>query len=263
MIRNFPYTIPVGICILSNSLGYKCTTKEGMIFLSKKKNIPIICLLNLFGSIILTQFSRLCNSFFLFYKKSRKILSFCPKIRNEKIRLITVNPHINAKNRRKARRFLFDFKSVGNVRKKCNLTSALNCCVKLSLVFCTCARYSSGKNFAALADELAKLCRILVVDKGNLISAEDTYLFSLCTHSRACRTSVLCSIHLMKSSKLNFLDGVPYQKGRSSSVLISSNLGALPTGVANAGAAKASSAPFEDSERLSTNITSSATMSVL
>ncbi len=98
------------------------------------------------------------------------------------------------------RRFLFTQILVCDVRKKCYLTSSLDCCVELSLVYCTCSRNSSGKNFAALADELAKLCRILVIDKGNLISAEDTYFLSLCTHSRACRTSVLCSLHLMKSS---------------------------------------------------------------
>ncbi len=86
---------------------------------------------------------------------------------------------------------------VGDVRKKSYLTCTLNSGVELSLVYCTCAGNSSGKNFSALANELAKLCRILVIDKGNLICAEDTYLFSLCTHSGACRTSVLCSIHLI------------------------------------------------------------------
>ena len=50
------------------------------------------------------DFCRFHLCLFVNYKKSRKILSFCPKIRKEKIRLITVNPHINAKNRRETRR---------------------------------------------------------------------------------------------------------------------------------------------------------------
>jgi hypothetical protein len=87
---------------------------------------------------------------------------------------------------------------VSDVRKKSYLTSALDSGVELSLVYCACAADSSGKNLATLTDELAELTCILVINVSNLISAEDTYLFSLCTHSRACRTSILS--HLMKSS---------------------------------------------------------------
>ena len=89
-------------------------------------------------------------------------------------------------------------KLISNVRQKSYLTSTLNSSVQLSLMLCACTGNSSGKNLTALADEFAKLCGILVVDKCNLICTEDTYLFSLRTHSGACGTSILS--HLMKSS---------------------------------------------------------------
>ena len=80
-------------------------------------------------------------------------------------------------------------KLVGDVRQKSNLTSSLDSGVELSLVYCAGTGNSSGKNFAALADELAELVGILVINVGNLVCAEDADLFSLAAYEGTGRTS--------------------------------------------------------------------------
>jgi hypothetical protein len=77
---------------------------------------------------------------------------------------------------------------VGYVRKKSNLTSSLDCGVELSLVICTSSRNSSGKDLAALADELAELCGILVVDEIYLVCTENANFLSS-THCGTGRTN--------------------------------------------------------------------------
>ena len=117
--------------------------------------------------------------------------------------------------------------SVGNVGKKSSLTSTLDSGVQLSLVLSAGAGDSSGKDLAALADELSQLSGVLIVDIIDLVSAEDTNLFSLAEIiSARCACGIL-SIHYIIHSFLKF-DRPP--KGRSS-VLISSNFGALAAGV--------------------------------
>ena len=54
----------------------------------------------------------------------------------------------------------------------------LDCCVELSLVLCASTGNSSGKDLAALADELAELCGILVVDEINLVCTENANFLS-------------------------------------------------------------------------------------
>ena len=62
------------------------------------------------------------------------------------------------------------------------MTCTLDSCVKLSLVLSASTRNSSGKNLAALADELSELCGILVVDKVNLINTENADFLSSAHH---------------------------------------------------------------------------------
>ena len=45
-------------------------------------------------------------------------------------------------------------------------------------MLCAGAGNSSGKNLSALADELAKLCGILIVDELNLVCTENANLLS-------------------------------------------------------------------------------------
>ena len=59
------------------------------------------------------------------------------------------------------------------------MTSALDSNLELTLVLCTSAGNSAGKDLASLADELLKLCAVLVIDIINLVLAEDANLFSL------------------------------------------------------------------------------------
>jgi hypothetical protein len=71
----------------------------------------------------------------------------------------------------------------------------------------TCSGDSSGKNLAALGNELSELCGILIVDISNLVLTEYANLFSLAVIlvSRALNISLDVVIHLMKSSCLIFL----------------------------------------------------------
>ena len=114
---------------------------------------------------------------------------------------------------------------VGDVGKKSDVASALDSYCELSLVLCACAGDSSGKDLSALADELSQLC-ILVINVCYLVCAKDTNLFSLAvgTEGTCCAFSL---IHFV-NPPINLVVPLSYQKGRSSSVLISSNLGAMP-----------------------------------
>jgi hypothetical protein len=65
---------------------------------------------------------------------------------------------------------------------------------------------SSGKNLAALADELAELCAVLIIDKCNLVCTENANLFSSVVVSGTSRTnnrSFGLVFHLIKSSYSN------------------------------------------------------------
>jgi hypothetical protein len=67
---------------------------------------------------------------------------------------------------------------VANVGQKSSLTSTLDSSVELTLVNSASAGHSSGQDLAALADELAELSGILVIDISNLIGAENANLLS-------------------------------------------------------------------------------------
>jgi hypothetical protein len=67
---------------------------------------------------------------------------------------------------------------VANVGQKSNLASTLDSGVELTLVNSASAGHSSGQDLAALADELAELSGILVIDISNLIGAENANLLS-------------------------------------------------------------------------------------
>ena len=98
------------------------------------------------------------------------------------------------------RPFLFLFAElVGNVRKQSYLTCTLDGGVELALMLSASTRDSSGKNLAALADELSQLSCILIINIGNLIGTEDTYFLSL-TYGTNRTARIFCSIHLMKTS---------------------------------------------------------------
>ena len=82
------------------------------------------------------------------------------------------------------------FRSIIYEGKKSCVTSALDSGLKLSLVLSAGAGNTAGKDLAALADELAELVGILVVDEVDLVCAEDADLLSLAAHEGAGRTSV-------------------------------------------------------------------------
>ena len=93
--------------------------------------------------------------------------------------------------------------SVGNVGQECNLTCALDGGSQLTLMLCTSSGDSSGKNLAALGNELSELCGILIVDISNLALAEYANLFSLAViliSGTLLNISLDVVIHLMKSS---------------------------------------------------------------
>ena len=76
------------------------------------------------------------------------------------------------------------------------MTSALDSDLKLALVLCTSTGNSAGKDLSSLADELLKLCAVLVIDIINLVLTEDANLFSLagCLTDRA-YIGVFCIFH--------------------------------------------------------------------
>ncbi len=80
------------------------------------------------------------------------------------------------------------------------MTSALDSGLELTLVLCTCAGNTAGKDLSALADELAKARCILVIDVADVLLAEDANLsaaaVSVCGTSCArCALSFGLSIH--------------------------------------------------------------------
>jgi hypothetical protein len=87
---------------------------------------------------------------------------------------------------------------VADIRKKSNLTCALDSGVDITLMLCASAGNSSGKDLTALADELAKLCGVLVIDIVYLVSTEDADLLSLTHLAYGASCCVFVSIHLMK-----------------------------------------------------------------
>ena len=113
------------------------------------------------------------------------------------------------------------------------MSCSLDCCCQRSLVLCTVACDSSGKNFAALADALAKSAGVLVINEGNFVCTEDADLSSSAARHGTCgAVGIFGSIHFYDPSFRSY--GTLFfplaQKGRSSSVLISSNLGAEAAG---------------------------------
>ena len=97
-------------------------------------------------------------------------------------------------------------KLVCDVRKQCDLTSALDSCIELALMLCARSGDSSGKDLSALADKLSELCGILVINISDLILTEDTNLFSLAVIKTRGTRIVFCSIHTYEILLLNFCD---------------------------------------------------------
>ena len=62
------------------------------------------------------------------------------------------------------------------------MASSLDSGVELSLMLCAGSRDSSGKDLAALADELAELCGILIIDEIYLVCTENANLLSSAHH---------------------------------------------------------------------------------
>ncbi len=123
------------------------------------------------------------------------------------------------------------------VGEKSYLSCALDSCVELSLMLCASSGNSSGKDLSTLADELSELCGILVVDKVNFINAENADFLSSAHHGLCGTRSVFCSvIHYIIPPVIFDVCDDPTQKGRSSSVLSSSNLGADALSDENEGA---------------------------
>ena len=116
------------------------------------------------------------------------------------------------------------------------MACALDSNSELSLMLSAGAGNSSGKDLSSLADELSEFVAVLVINEIHLVRTENADLFSSAVH-RTCRTDCrgcFCSIHLMKSS---YSGSAAFQKGRSSSVLSSSNFGADEGAEAKAGGA--------------------------
>ena len=180
--------------------------------------------------------------------------------------------------------------SVSHVRQQCHLTSTLDCRIQLTLMLRTGAGYSSGRDLATLADKLSQLSRILVVNKINLVCAENADFLSSSRHrTRSTRYgsgvdfNFIIHNDLQSSLSISFCAsphrrGLPQtvkkpengyyrlQKGKSSSDFSSSNLGVsalLPEekeGVVYASGVYDCPAP--PSFLLSTNIASSTPTSV-
>ena len=113
------------------------------------------------------------------------------------------------------------------------MACALDSNSELSLMLSAGAGNSSGENFAALADALAKSAGVLVINEGNFVCTEDADLSSSAARHGTCgAVGIFGSIHFYDPSFRSY--GTLFfplaQKGRSSSVLISSNLGAEAAG---------------------------------
>ena len=67
---------------------------------------------------------------------------------------------------------------VGDEGKQSHVAGSLDGRVDCTLVNGAGTGDSSGKNLAALADELSQLCAVLVVNIGNLVCAENADLLS-------------------------------------------------------------------------------------
>ena len=78
---------------------------------------------------------------------------------------------------------------VSDVGQQSDGAGALDSDLNLSLVLSASTGHTAGQDLAALADELAELVGILVVDKSDLVCAEDADLLSLAAHEGAGRTS--------------------------------------------------------------------------
>ena len=79
---------------------------------------------------------------------------------------------------------------VSDVGQQSHVAGALDGDLNLSLVLSAGTGHTAGQDLAALADELAELVGILVVDKCDLVCAENADLLSLAAHEGAGRTSV-------------------------------------------------------------------------
>ena len=135
------------------------------------------------------------------------------------------------------------FLLVGNVGEKSHGSCSLDSDGELALVLSAGAGDSLGEDLGALGDQLAKSCSFLVIDFRNLFNAELANLFLLAvsvvlTESGLCG-SICCRRCGSGSSRsyyvfvfhiyipISFQKMVDTdQKGRSSSLDISSNLGA-------------------------------------
>ena len=78
---------------------------------------------------------------------------------------------------------------VSDVGQQSHVAGALDGDLNLSLVLSAGTGHTAGQDLAALADELAELVGILIVDKSDLVCTEDADLFSLAAHEGAGRTS--------------------------------------------------------------------------
>ena len=85
--------------------------------------------------------------------------------------------------------------SVSDVGQQSDVAGALDGDLDLSLVLSAGTGHTAGQDLAALADELAELVGILVVDEVDLVCAEDADLLSLAAHEGAGRTSVVILSH--------------------------------------------------------------------
>ena len=79
---------------------------------------------------------------------------------------------------------------VSDIGQQSNVAGALDSDLNLSLVLSAGTGHTAGQDLAALADELAELVGILVVDEVDLVCAENADLLSLAAHEGAGRTSV-------------------------------------------------------------------------
>ena len=79
---------------------------------------------------------------------------------------------------------------VSDIGQQSHVACTLDGGVDLSLVLSAGAGHTAGQDLTALADELAELVGILVINVGNLVCAEDADLFSLAAHEGAGRTSI-------------------------------------------------------------------------
>ena len=91
--------------------------------------------------------------------------------------------------------FIFNFKLVGYVGKKCHLSSSLDSNVKLSLVKSASSGYTSGEDLSSLGNELSELSYVLIINAINLVLTEDANLLSS-VHGAEVGTGRIVSFHL-------------------------------------------------------------------